>query len=707
MARDAQAAMAAGPWTSVRPALSEWILRVVADEFGFAEMTPVQAAAIPLFLSHKDVIAEAVTGSGKTLAFVVPILEILRRRDTPLHRHELGAVVLCPTRELAQQTAAVFQRFLGDAAEPGAGGGAPEAPDAHAAARDGRVQLCVGGTSATPADDYCLFRENGPDVLVGTPGRMEELLRKPSVRTNELEVLVMDEADRLLDLGFTATVRAFLSYLPKQRRTGLFSATMTEALSELVRVGLRNPVRVVVKVELKQRRSAARGVATDVRMPATLRSFFHVSRAENKFAQLLRILQYESQGARGGAGGARKFIVYFATCAQVNYFFSLLQRCTRDAKMRRWTQGLQLFSLHGKQTPKRRTATFHAFTQADSDAAATAGARASVLFCTDVAARGLDLPDVDVVVQYDPPGDPKVFNHRCGRTARAGREGRAIVMLHAGREEGYIDFLNVKQLLLQPYPYVEVADGDRGSAASADAPSNSAAAGSDITRMTPGTEPRGRDENARQLQADLRALVLQDRALYEQSKRAFVSWAKAYSKHEVSYIFRIGDLPMDAMACEFALLQLPRMPEVARWRASAGGMPESGDALFVDTPIDPRTFAYADRQRERQRLDALERGVDEGKHVAEMQRRETDAREARTAWSEQKRRRDVKELRRTKKERKRHWRERGEDGGPGQAASGPGDSVEAEDDWLAEERALKKSRKKSEGTFNATSFEGL
>lgn len=391
----------------------------------FDQMTPVQSSAIPLFLSHKDVVAEAVTGSGKTLAFVIPILEILQRRETPLKKHELGAVIVCPTRELAQQIVGVVQQFLEQ--QP--------VQEHTQRPRVGGVQLCVGGTSVSPTDDFHAFREHGPDILVGTPGRMEELLKKPGVRTTELDVLVMDEADRLLDLGFSQVIRTLISYLPKQRRTGLFSATMTEALSELVRVGLRNPVRVVVKVEFKQR-----GLATgkDIRMPATLQSFYHVCRPENKFAQLLRLLQRESQGEHG----ARKAIVYFATCAQVNYVFSLLAKVNRSGESH-W-KGLRFYSLHGKQTPKRRTATFSAFAKSsskdkqDADTAGEVDAATDVLLCTDVAARGLDLPDVDVVIQYDPPSDPKVFNHRSGRTARAGKSGRAIVMLHAGREEGYV-----------------------------------------------------------------------------------------------------------------------------------------------------------------------------------------------------------------------------------------------------------------------------
>lgn len=608
---------------------------------GFEQMTPVQASAIPLFLSHKDVVAEAVTGSGKTLAFVLPILEILQRREEPLKKHELGAVIVSPTRELAQQTAGVVQRFL-DAK--------PESVPLRG------MQLCVGGGARSPIDDYNVFREHGADILIGTPGRMEELLRRPGVKTSELDVLVMDEADRLLDLGFTNVIRTLISYLPKQRRTGLFSATMTEALTELVRVGLRNPVRVVVKVEYKQR-----GKAQDIRMPATLRNFYHVSRPENKFAQLLRILQHEAR-----MQDARKSIVYFATCAQVNYFFSLLAKYAKECPAA--LDGLRFFSLHGKQTPKRRTATFSAFAHAQhaderSDQAGSKDAKMHVLLCTDVAARGLDLPDVDVVLQFDPPSDPKVFHHRVGRTARAGRSGRAIVMLHAGREEGYVEFLQIKQIILDRYSYL----GSKHGHLEADA------------------EPVEWDLDAHALFDALRSTVRKDRALYELGLRAFVSWAKAYSKHEVAYIFRLTDLPLDGMACEFALLHIPRMPELRSWHMES--------RLFESNVPDLATFAYADKQREKQRLASLAK---QAAHPAQPKPQRVKA----EAWSEQKRKKETRQLRRDKKQRKREWLAK-EAEAEAQAKAEADDGSD-ESDFAAEERAAKKLRK---GTLSPSSFD--
>lgn len=220
----------AGSWESLEPKLSSEILDAVST-MGFVEMTPVQSGAIPLFMKNKDVVVEAVTGSGKTLSFLIPILEKIHRRSRKLAASEVGAIVISPTRELATQIAKVLAEF-----EP--------------YFQNIKHQLLIGGETSLE-EDMAAFQELHPDILVGTPGRLEDMLsqKRSGVNVKELEVLVLDEADRLLDMGFSASLNKIMSLLPKQRRTGLFSATMTDGLHELVRAGLRNPVRVVVKVE--------------------------------------------------------------------------------------------------------------------------------------------------------------------------------------------------------------------------------------------------------------------------------------------------------------------------------------------------------------------------------------------------------------------------------------------------------------------------
>lgn len=186
----------------------------------------------------------------------------------------------------------------------------------------------------------------------------------------------------------------------------------------------------------------------------------------------------------------------------------------------------------------------------------------------------------------------------------------------------------------------------------------------------------------------------EDRALYELGVRAFVSWVKAYSKHEVSFIFRLDDVPLDAAAFAFALLHLPKMPEVARWRERQRDAP----SLLEEEQVDQRTFAYADRQREKQRLAALERA--DAEPAAPQRTREP----RREAWSEQKRRKDTRDARREKKERKRRWLHEQRI-----AASAAPAEEEEEDDWAAEERAAKKLKqgKLSQTEFDADFFDTM
>ncbi|KAI7871186.1 P-loop containing nucleoside triphosphate hydrolase protein [Spinellus fusiger] len=519
----------AGAWNSLEPQLSEEILDVL-NTMGFDQMTPVQAAAIPLFLKNKDVVVEAVTGSGKTLAFVIPILEKLLGREEPLKHHEIGAIVITPTRELAQQIHTVFDLFVRD----------------HPLQDQIRLGLYIGGSTSLH-QDIVQFKKDTPRILIGTPGRLEELLAKTSklVNTKEFEILVMDEADRLLDMGFTHQLNTIIAQLPKQRRTGLFSATMTDGLSELVRAGLRNPVRIVVKVQGINNKGIVQ------RTPATLEIDYVVCEPDQKLAQMIRILQAEAEATEG----ARKFIVYFATCACVDYFYKVLSKMGTLASF-------SLHSLHGQMDPKKRTATYTSFTQ-------LAPSVPAILMCTDVASRGLDIPQVDYVIQVDPPQDPKAFTHRAGRAARAGRKGKATVLLVRGREEVYVDFLKLRKVPLERRPYC-LENGQH------------------IDNI--------QDPSVQVLVQSIRTTVLSDRDLHDRAIKAFVSWVRAYSKHEASYIFRLQEADLVGFANGFGLLKLPKMPELK----------EKKEIQLLEQELDWDNYRYVDKQKEEKRVREME-----------------------------------------------------------------------------------------------------
>lgn len=375
------------PWSDLRPPLSEPCIAGL-DQLQFYTMTPVQCATIPYFIQNKDVAVEAVTGSGKTLAFVIPIVEILIKRTKPWSKNEVGALVITPTRELATQIAGVFESFLPTGLS---------------------LALLIGGRDLQT--DIDSINNKGAQIVVATPGRLIDLLGRsdnnlaPAMRS--LEVLVLDEADRLLELGFENSITTTLSYLPKQRRTGLFSATLTQDVKALIRAGMRNPVTITVR----DKQSSSDLTPT----PKSLCNYYHVCTAEDKLSQLLAVLNKFRDN---------KVIVFFATCACVSYFSDLAKRLAPC---------LNILALHGRMHTKRQKL----FTQFSSSTSA-------VLMCTDVMARGVDFPAVDWVIQFDPPSSAKAFVHRCGRTARMGQYGRALVML-LPLEITYVEFLELNQ----------------------------------------------------------------------------------------------------------------------------------------------------------------------------------------------------------------------------------------------------------------------
>ncbi|KAF2036771.1 ATP-dependent rRNA helicase SPB4 [Setomelanomma holmii] len=582
-------------FSALTPALSEWILEAV-DAMGFVKTTPVQHAAIPMFTKNSDVVVEAVTGSGKTLAFLIPIVERLLRLDAPIKKHHVGAIIISPTRELATQIHTVLCALLRFHA-PSAALLEPEDEDTDMEDSDAPPkpafppgtlkvlpQLLLGG-SVTPAQDLSAFLKRSSNILIGTPGRLLELLRSPHVHCpqSSFDALVLDEADRLLDLGFKEDLQKIISRLPKQRRTGLFSASMSEAVDQLIRVGLRNPVRIAVKVKARAVNSKVGedGKIEDKRTPASLQMSFLVTLPSHKLPAIkktLSSLQPQPQ----------KTILYLATCYSVDYFQHVLPDVL---------DGYTIVPLHGKHPDKVRRKNFNKFVDSVVP---------SILLTTDVAARGLDIPAVDLVFQLDPPADPKTFIHRCGRAGRAGRRGLAVILLTPGREEDYIEFLQVRQTPISPLttPSITVTSSD-----------------------------------AEAITSKIRKQVRQDRALFDKAQRGFVSWVRAYSKHTASSIFRVADLDWAELGAAWGLLTLPGMPELKHW--------EGDRRLGQD--LDLATYAYKDKTREKQRLEELSKEQEAGE---EKKRHKKEDRE-KSAWTEQKESKVTKEARRGKKAKKR------------------------------------------------------
>lgn len=574
-------------WESLKPSLSPWMLEAMST-LGFSRMTPVQASTIPLFMSYKDVVVEAVTGSGKTLAFLIPVVERLLRLEEPIKRHHIGAIIISPTRELANQIFQVLTSLL-RFHEPSfavvqkdseiSHSGEVETESSVATVLRIVPQLLLGGYSSA-AQDLSKFLKLSPNILVGTPGRLLEILSSQYVHCpqSSFEVLVLDEADRLLDLGFKNDLTKIMKLLPKQRRTGLFSASVSEAVDQIIRVGLRNPVRISVKVK------SANG-AEDKRTPASLQMSYIITPDSQKFPALAKILSSLDPMPL-------KTICYLSTCAAVDYFQILLPSIL--------PKGITLVPLHGKYPAQIRQKNLAKFSDS---------VKPTLLLTTDVAARGLDIPSVDLVVQIDPPSDPKAFLHRCGRAGRAGRRGLSIVFLRPGREEEYVRFLEVRQTPIQALsnPSISISQQD-----------------------------------AQNTTAELVKLILKDRAVHDKGQKAFVSWVRSYSKHQASSIFRLSDLDWNDLAVAWALLKLPKMPELKDWDHEKLNLPD----------VDWAEYKYRDKQQELKRKQAK----DSPKfNDSELQERREKKQLNSSAWSEKYQRKANKSMKRSKKDARKEY----------------------------------------------------
>ncbi len=351
----------------------------------FKNLSDVQKEAIPYALKGSDVLGAAKTGSGKTLAFLVPVLENLyRRKWTELDG--LGALILSPTRELAIQIFEVLRK-IGRYHTFSAG-------------------LVIGGKSLHEERER-LGRMN---ILVCTPGRMlQHMDQTAAFEIDNLQMLVLDEADRIMDMGFQDTVDAIVAHLPKERQTLLFSATQTRKVSDLARLSLRDPEYVSVH----QAASSA--------TPSTLQQNYIVTPLPDKMDTLWSFIRSNLKS---------KILVFLSSGKQVRFVYEAF---------RHMRPGIPLMHLHGRQKQSARL-------DITTNFSATKNA---CLFATDVVARGLDFPAVDWVIQLDCPEDADTYIHRVGRTARYERDGRAVLFLEPSEEEGMLKRLEQKKVVVE------------------------------------------------------------------------------------------------------------------------------------------------------------------------------------------------------------------------------------------------------------------
>ncbi|KRZ13371.1 putative ATP-dependent RNA helicase pitchoune [Trichinella zimbabwensis] len=441
-------------FSSLAGIVSEQTLKAIGD-MGFETMTEIQAQTIPSLLEGRDVMGAAKTGSGKTLAFLVPAVELLYKLRF-LPRNGTGCIVISPTRELSMQTYGVLIELL----------------KYHSITHG----LVIGGANRKIEATKL---STGICILVATPGRLLDHLRNTTEFTyKNLQCLIIDEADRILEIGFELEMQQIIRLLPKQRQTMLFSATQTSKIEDLAKLALKKEPLFV-------------GIASNVQQATVqgLRQGYAVCPIENRFSLLYTFLRKNKK---------KKVMVFFSSCASVKYHSDLLNYIE-----------VPVASIHGKQKQQKRTSTFFSFIKA----------QAGTLLCTDVAARGLDIPKVDWIVQYDPPDDPTDYIHRVGRTARGeGGQGNALLILQPS-ELKFLYYLKQAKIPVLEYEcsWDKVAN----------------------------------------VQKQLEKLLKSNVYLFKSAIEAFKGYVRAYDSHQLKDIFNVATLDLQAVAKSFGFESPP------------------------------------------------------------------------------------------------------------------------------------------------------
>ncbi|BGP33309.1 ATP-dependent RNA helicase dbp4 [Rhodotorula toruloides] len=451
----------------------------------YTRMTDIQQRALPLALKGKDVLGAARTGSGKTLAFLIPVLEVLLRKRWG-QQDGLGALVISPTRELAVQIFEVLRK-IGHQHNFSAG-------------------LVIGGKNLKHEQER-LSRMN---ILIATPGRLlQHMDQTLGFDCDHLQLLVLDEADRILDMGFSATLNAIVANLPKSRQTLLFSATQTKSVKDLARLSLKEPEYVAVretgvgKGKEKAEDGEEEGEVEQVEeVPKNLEQHYMVVELPQKLDMLWSFIKTHLY---------TKTIVFLSSTKQVRFVYE---------NFRHMRPGVPLMHMHGKQKQMQRLEIYQRFLTS----------KHAILFATDVAARGLDFPAIDWVVQVDAPEDVETYIHRVGRTARYQAKGRALLFLLPSEEEGMLKRFEAKRI--------------------------------EVNKI------KANDKKKQSIRSQLQNAAFQYPEIKFLAQRAFISYVRSVHLQKDKSIFKLDALPLEEYAASLGLAGAPKIKFQTKQEAS-------------------------------------------------------------------------------------------------------------------------------------------
>ena len=564
--------------------LDEEIPKVINNIYKFETITKVQYIVINEFLKNEDVIVKSVTGSGKTLSYIIPLFQRLINysKENQEYKNQILALILLPARELSEQILKDILNFVNNIKYKFT------------------YQLLIGGKKIE--NDIEKFNNEIPNIIIATPGRLIDIDKKININFHDLQIFILDEADKMLDMGFEVEISYILSKIPKQRRTGLFSATVTSNVENIIKAGMRNPIFIDIIIQ-NNKTNDIFITENDLKKPINKEGSFYkiipfnvennkinnsiqelpqglyqyyltVKNIKYKIPHLIHILNMIYNG-----GENNKIMIFLSTCNSVDYFNLLLPLLFKKLSM----NDFSISKLHSKISQNKRDKEYKSFKIENKN-------RLNILLSTDLASRGIDIPNIDMIIQFDPPKTDDSYIHKAGRTARVGHKGTSLLFLNEN-ELTFLNYMKQKGIIIQKWEDQNIKNEE------------------DVDLIIPFNE-----KNGISVLKCIKDINISDKWIYDKAVNTFISFLRFYQEIELKYIFYYPNFDIGNYANSLQLLKLPRLKKKDY---------DSVKNFEPDENIQPKDLVYLNKNIEKQ-MNEKKKKIEEKMDLIYQKKREKE-----------------------------------------------------------------------------------
>ena len=564
--------------------LDEEIPKVINNIYKFDTITKVQYIVINEFLKNEDVIVKSVTGSGKTLSYIIPLFQRLINysKENQEYKNQILALILLPARELSEQILKDISNFVNNIKYKFT------------------YQLLIGGKKVE--NDIEKYNNQIPNIIIATPGRLIDIDEKININFHDLQIFILDEADKMLDMGFEVEISYILSKIPKQRRTGLFSATVTSNVENIIKAGMRNPIFIDIIIQ-NNKTNDIFITENDLKKPINKQGSFYkiipfniennkinnsiqelpqglyqyyltVKNIKYKIPHLIHILNMIYN-----AGENNKIMIFLSTCNSVDYFNLLLPLIFKKLSM----NDFSISKLHSKISQNKRNKEYKSFKIESNN-------RLNILLSTDLASRGIDILNIDMIIQFDPPKTDDSYIHKAGRTARVGHKGTSLLFLNEN-ELTFLNYMKQKGIIIQKWEDQNIKNEE------------------DVDLIIPFNE-----KNGISVLKCIKDINISDKWIYDKAVNTFISFLRFYQEIELKYIFYYQNFDIGNYANSLQLLKLPRLKKKDY---------DSVKNFIPDDNIQPKDLVYLNKNIEKQ-MNEKKKKIEEKMDLIHQKKREKE-----------------------------------------------------------------------------------